>query len=62
MPLNYDPEIFSDEHEMFRRTVRHFFATEAEPYLEAWDEAEAIPREFWLKAGKAGILGIGVPE
>lgn len=62
VPLNYDPEIFSDEHEVFRRTVRHFFAAEAEPHLEQWDEAQAIPRSFWQKAGAAGILGIGVPE
>lgn len=62
MPLTYDPDIFSDEHEVFRRTVRHFFETEAEPYLEQWDEDHAIPRSFWLQAGRAGILGIGVPE
>lgn len=62
MPLNYDPDIFSDEHEMFRRTVRHFFETEADPYVEAWDEAQEMPRSFWHNAGKAGILGIGVPE
>jgi acyl-CoA dehydrogenase len=62
VPLNYDPDIFSDEHEMFRRTVRHFFATEAEPHIEQWDEDHAIPRSFWLKAGEAGILGIGVPD
>jgi acyl-CoA dehydrogenase len=62
MPLDYDPDMFGEEHEMFRRTVRHFFEKEALPFCEEWDEAHEIPREFWLKAGEQGILGIGVPE
>ncbi|WP_176593573.1 acyl-CoA dehydrogenase family protein [Sphingobium sp. EM0848] len=62
MPLNIDPDIFTDGHETFRRTVRHFFETQADPFAEQWDEDHAIPRSFWLKAGEAGILGIGVPE
>tara|TARA_R100001086_G_scaffold60403_1_gene27881 strand:+ start:967 stop:2118 length:1152 start_codon:yes stop_codon:yes gene_type:complete len=62
VPLNYDPDIFDEEHEMFRRTVSNFFEKEADPYAEQWDEDHAIPRSFWLKAGEAGILGIGVPE
>lgn len=62
MPLNYDPDIFSAEHEVFRRTVRNFFKEHADPFVEEWDEAHVIPRSFWLNAGKAGILGIGVPE
>ncbi|WP_068076662.1 acyl-CoA dehydrogenase family protein [Novosphingobium lentum] len=62
MPLNYDPDIFGEEHEMFRRTVRRFFEAEADPYVEQWDRDENMPRSFWLKAGEAGILGIGVPD
>lgn len=62
MPLTIDPDIFTESHGIFRKTVRHFFETEADPYLEAWDEAHAIPRSFWRKAGDLGILGIGVPE
>lgn len=62
MPLAIDPDIFADSHEQFRRTVRHFFETQADPFVEQWDEDHAIPRSFWLKAGEAGILGIGVPE
>lgn len=62
MPLAIDPEIFTSAHDTFRRTVRHFFAKQADPFVEQWDEDQAIPRSFWLKAGEAGILGIGVPE
>lgn len=62
MPLNYDPELFGEEHEAFRRTVRNFFEKECDPYAEDWDEAHAIPDSMWHKAGEAGILGIGVPE
>ncbi|QQN75289.1 acyl-CoA dehydrogenase family protein [Croceicoccus sp. YJ47] len=62
MPLDYDQTLFGDEHEIFRRSVRHFFETQAEPFCEEWDAAHSIPRAFWRKAGEAGILGIGVPE
>jgi acyl-CoA dehydrogenase len=62
MPLNINPDIFSEEHDAFRNTVRKFFEREAEPYVEEWNEAHRIDPEFWVKAGEAGLLGIGVPS
>jgi acyl-CoA dehydrogenase len=54
--------LFSEEHELFRRTVRHFIETEIIPFHAAWEEAGVVPRELWLKAGQAGLLCCTVPE
>ncbi len=48
--------IFVAEHEQFRDAVRKFFAAEMLPHSARWDEAGIVDREFWLKAGEAGLL------
>lgn len=50
--------IFEDEHIMFRDAVRKFIEKEAVPYHEAWEKEGIVSREFWLKAGQMGLLGI----
>ncbi|MBV7330278.1 acyl-CoA dehydrogenase family protein [Chloroflexi bacterium TSY] len=54
--------IFEDEHIMFRDAVRKFIEKEAVPYHEAWEKEGIVSREFWLKAGQMGLLGMDVPE
>src|SRR5262249_47565675 len=53
---------FSPEHEQFRSAVRTFVEREIAPHVDAWDEAEAFPRELYRKAAALGLLGIGYPE
>lgn len=55
-------EYFDPSHQMVRDSVRRFVAREVLPDIDAWEEAESFPRELYLKAGAAGILGIGYPE
>jgi alkylation response protein AidB-like acyl-CoA dehydrogenase len=55
-------ELFNDEHEMFRRTVRQFIAKEIAPYHDQWEQDGQVPRELWRKAGEAGMLCCTVPE
>ncbi len=55
-------DLFETEHEDFRRSVRTFMAKEVEPYGEQWDSDGIVPRELWIKAGKAGLLSFDVPE
>ena len=50
------------DHELFRDSVRAFVANEIAPHVHAWDEAEAFPRELYLRAAAIGLLGIGYPE
>ncbi|UPK76379.1 acyl-CoA dehydrogenase family protein [Nocardioidaceae bacterium SCSIO 66511] len=54
--------IYNDDHEAFRASCREFLDRHARPYVEEHLEARAIPREFWLEAGKQGFLGLEVPE
>lgn len=55
-------EYFDPSHQMVRDSVRRFVEREILPDVDAWEEAEGFPRELYLKAGAAGILGIGFPE
>ncbi len=55
-------EIYNDDHEAFRSSVREFLDREVVPHLEEYQAAHALPREFWLAAGKQGFLGLEVPE
>src|SRR6266852_800292 len=57
MPLS----MFTDEHEMLRRTVRAFVEKEVAPQVDAWEEAGRIPREFWRRLGELGLLGLEFP-
>lgn len=54
--------IYDDDHEAFRSSVREFLEREVRPHLEEHISGKALPREFWLAAGKQGFLGLEVPE
>jgi alkylation response protein AidB-like acyl-CoA dehydrogenase len=55
-------DIYTDDHDLFREAVVQFVAREITPRAEEIRETRRIPKEVWLKAGEAGLLGIGVPE
>lgn len=52
----------TDEHELFRSTIRKFLQQEAEPYYEQWEEDRMIPFDFWHKMGQMGFLCPHVEE
>jgi acyl-CoA dehydrogenase len=63
--------IFDEEHEMFRDSVRNFMQKEIKPNSEKWHEQGIVDREAFLKAGEQGYLlmwadekfgGIGVAD
>ncbi|MFC2950576.1 acyl-CoA dehydrogenase family protein [Marinicaulis aureus] len=54
--------IFSEEHELFRETVRRFFREAVEPFSAEWERKEQVPRELWLQAGELGLLCPSIPE
>ena len=58
----YTEGLYGPEHEIFRQTFRRFIAEEMDPNVDRWLHAHDIEREFWLKAGAAGILGVDIPE
>ncbi|MDX1583104.1 MAG: acyl-CoA dehydrogenase family protein, partial [Thermoanaerobaculia bacterium] len=53
---------FTEEHEMFRESVREFVEREIAPHAEDWEERRTIPREIWKRMGDEGLLGIMFPE
>ncbi|MFE7422218.1 acyl-CoA dehydrogenase family protein [Rhodococcus sp. NPDC057529] len=53
---------FTEEEEYARQSVRAFLDRELEPHLEKFIGDPEVDREFWRKAGRAGILGVGIPE
>ncbi|MCL6447783.1 MAG: acyl-CoA dehydrogenase family protein [Armatimonadetes bacterium] len=48
--------IYTEEHEVFRRTFRKFIEQELVPHVEEWEEKGEIPREIWKKLGDQGYL------
>ena len=54
--------LFSEEHEIWRATVRRFVEEEIVPFHAQWEEDGIVPRELWLKAGEIGLLCCTVPE
>ena len=53
---------FSEEHGLFRETLRRFINEEVIPYGDQWEDAGEIPREVLRKMGTLGFLGIRYPS
>lgn len=53
---------YTEEHRIFRDTVRKFFAKEVIPNADAWEEAGRVPKSVWRKMGEQGFLCMDVPE
>jgi citronellyl-CoA dehydrogenase len=53
---------FTEEHEMFRKTVRSFLEKEIIPHIDEWEEKEQIPRWIWKRMGDMGFFGLRYPE
>ncbi|MDQ6595943.1 acyl-CoA dehydrogenase family protein [Bacillus salipaludis] len=46
----------TEDHEIFRKSLRKFLDKEAYPFYEQWEENRLIPRSFWTKMGEQGFL------
>ncbi len=55
-------DIYTEEHEAFRETVRAFLAKEVLPHHDRWERAGIVDRSAWTAAGAQGLLGLAVPE
>ncbi len=50
---------FTEEHQMFRKTLRDFIEREVNPYTDEWESQGMFPaRELFKKMGALGVLGI----
>ncbi|MBM7599866.1 alkylation response protein AidB-like acyl-CoA dehydrogenase [Virgibacillus halotolerans] len=52
----------TDEHELFRTSLRKFLQKEVEPFYEQWEVDRIIPKSVWLKLGEMGFLSPHVAE
>jgi hypothetical protein len=53
---------FSEDHAIFRQSVRDFVEKEILPFADQWEKEEKIPRELFLKLGQQGLLGVNHKE
>lgn len=54
--------LFSEEHEMFRDSVRKFVEQNVIPHHAQWEKDGMVSREVWKQAGAQGLLGCDVAE
>jgi len=53
---------FSEEHNLFRKSLQDFLQKEIVPHIEKWEKTGHIERFIWKKFGDMGFLGISYPE
>ncbi|MEW6283357.1 MAG: acyl-CoA dehydrogenase family protein [Candidatus Eremiobacterota bacterium] len=54
---------FTQDHEMFRQTVRRFVQNEINPNVERWEAERIFPgKDLLRKMGQLGMLGMSYPE
>ncbi|MGD9862204.1 MAG: acyl-CoA dehydrogenase family protein [Pseudodonghicola sp.] len=51
-----------DEHTMFADAVGRFYDAELVPNIERWVDQGVVDRDFWTKAGAAGIMSGAIAE
>ncbi len=54
--------IFTEEHEMFRQTVRDYIAKEISPKNAEWEKNKMVSKESWTGLGENGFLCLSAPE
>lgn len=53
---------FTEEHNLFRESLRDFLQKEVVPHIEKWEETGQIERFIWKKFGDMGYFGLAYPE
>ncbi len=53
---------FTEEHELFRQSLRAFLNKEVRPNIEQWEADEEIPRSIYKRFGEMGFMGVTYPE
>ncbi|MCC3303515.1 acyl-CoA dehydrogenase family protein [Sneathiella sp. HT1-7] len=54
--------IFSEEHNIFRESVRRFYEEHITPHHAQWEKDGQVSRDAWREAGKQGLLCMPIPE
>lgn len=59
---DYRPSWESDDQALLRKHAAAFLQREATPNQQRWAEKHQVDRDFWTKAGAAGLLCLDLPE
>ena len=57
-----NPYYFTEEHKLFKDSLRSFLQKEVVPHIDQWEEDRRIHRDIWKKMGEMGFLGLSYPE
>ena len=61
-PAPYRSPWMTEELDDVRTLARTFLAKEATPHMARWAEQGSVDRDFWTRAGAAGLLCMSIPE
>lgn len=53
---------FTEEHELFRASLKDFLKKEVVPHIDKWEATGTIERFIWKKFGDMGYFGLATPE
>ncbi len=53
---------YTQEHQIFRESIRRYFEKEVTPHVETWEKAGIVPKEVWQNFGRQGFLCPWLPE
>ncbi|WP_047420504.1 acyl-CoA dehydrogenase family protein [Cellulophaga sp. Hel_I_12] len=53
---------FTEEHQLFRASLKDFLKKEVVPHIEKWESTGTIERFIWKKFGDMGFFGLATPE
>ena len=57
-----DSMYFTEEHQLFRNSLKYFLQKEVVPHIEKWEKTGTIERFIWKKFGEMGYFGLATPE
>jgi acyl-CoA dehydrogenase len=55
---NLNKYYFTEDHELFRRSLKDFLNKEVVPHVDAWEEAGELPHTIWKQFGDMGYFGL----
>jgi alkylation response protein AidB-like acyl-CoA dehydrogenase len=55
-------DLFEADHEIFRASVREFVERDVTPNVAKWEAQGRVDKEMFRQAGRAGLLGMAIPE
>ncbi len=53
---------FTEEHELFRKSLKDFLQKEVVPHIDKWEKTGTVERFIWTKMGEMGFFGLNSPE